>query len=79
MMLMFGILQYFVITGIPQLGSEGTLQVLNLHMKYLMYYGIGFPIGTSSTIHDRFQEWRLAGVFKRMWIDGLSVSLSECD
>ena len=25
------------------------------------------------TGHDRFQEWRKAGVFKRMWIDGLSV------
>jgi putative transposase len=36
-------------------------------------------LGASSTVHDRFQEWRLAGVFKRMWIDGLSVSLSECD
>ena len=23
--------------------------------------------------HDRFQEWRSAGVFKRMWIDGLSA------
>jgi putative transposase len=27
----------------------------------------------SSTVHNRFQEWRKAGVFKRMWIDGLSV------
>jgi putative transposase len=31
-------------------------------------------LGASSTVHDRFlQEWRKAGVFKRMWIDGLSV------
>lgn len=30
-------------------------------------------LGASSTVHDRFQEWRTAGVFKRMWIDGLSV------
>ena len=22
---------------------------------------------------DRFQEWRKAGVFKRMWIDGLAM------
>lgn len=28
-------------------------------------------LGASSTVHDRFQEWRKAGVFKRMWIDGL--------
>jgi putative transposase len=30
-------------------------------------------LGASSTVHDRFQEWRKAGVFKRMWIDGLSI------
>ena len=24
-------------------------------------------------LHDRFQEWRKEGVFKRMWIDGLSA------
>jgi putative transposase len=30
-------------------------------------------LGASSTVHDRFQEWRKEGVFKRMWIDGLSV------
>jgi putative transposase len=29
-------------------------------------------LGASSTVHDRFQEWRKAGVFKRMWIDGLA-------
>jgi putative transposase len=28
-------------------------------------------LGASSTVHDRFQEWRKASVFKRMWIDGL--------
>ena len=26
-------------------------------------------LGASSTVHDRFQEWRSAGVFKGMWID----------
>ena len=30
-------------------------------------------LGSSSTVHDRFQEWRKAGVFKHMWIDALSV------
>jgi putative transposase len=30
-------------------------------------------LGASSTVHDRFQDWRKAGVFKRMWIDGLLV------
>jgi putative transposase len=26
-------------------------------------------LGASSTVHDRFQEWRKAGVFRRMWMD----------
>ena len=24
-------------------------------------------------VHDRFQEWRKAGVFKQMWMDGLAM------
>lgn len=28
-------------------------------------------LGASSTVYDRFQDWRKAGVFKRMW--GLMV------
>jgi putative transposase len=28
-------------------------------------------LGASSTVHDRFQEWRTAGVFERMEAEGL--------
>jgi putative transposase len=28
-------------------------------------------LGASSTVHDRFQEWRKAGVFQRLWRMGL--------
>lgn len=28
-------------------------------------------LGSLSTVHDQFQEWREAGVFKRMWQVGL--------
>lgn len=28
-------------------------------------------LGASSTVHDRFQEWREAGLFKKMWKAGL--------
>ena len=38
-----------------------------------MFYVRAATLGASSTVHDRFQERRSAGVFKRMWIDGLSV------
>jgi putative transposase len=27
--------------------------------------------GPSSTVHDRFQEWRQAGVFQKLWETGL--------
>ena len=28
-------------------------------------------LGASSTVHDRFQEWRRAGVFEQLWATGL--------
>ncbi len=28
-------------------------------------------LGASSTVHDRFQEWREAGLFEKMWKSGL--------
>lgn len=28
-------------------------------------------LGAPSTVHDRFQEWRQAGVFERLWATGL--------
>ena len=30
-------------------------------------------LGASSTVHDRFQEWREAGLFEQMWKAGLMV------
>lgn len=29
-------------------------------------------LGAASTVHDRFQEWREAGVFERLWVDALT-------
>jgi len=29
------------------------------------------PLGASSTVHDRFQEWAAAGVFASLWRAGL--------
>ncbi|WP_152559868.1 transposase, partial [Hymenobacter sp. IS2118] len=28
-------------------------------------------LGATSTVHDRFQQWAQAGVFKRLWTSGL--------
>ena len=30
-------------------------------------------LGAASTVHDRFQEWREAGVFERLWQVGLQA------
>lgn len=30
-------------------------------------------LGASSTVHDRFQEWEQAGVFKTLWQAGLNA------
>jgi len=30
-------------------------------------------LGASSTVHDRFQEWREAGLFERMWQAGVTM------
>jgi putative transposase len=30
-------------------------------------------LGASSTVHDRFQQWRKDGIFKQMWIDSLKL------
>jgi putative transposase len=28
-------------------------------------------LGASSTVHDRFQEWRAGGLFERLWVETL--------
>lgn len=43
---------------------------------YVMRTGIQWkalprPLGASSTVHDRFQLWRAAGVFEDLWATGL--------
>ena len=34
-------------------------------------------LGASSTVHDRFSEWVEAGVFERMWEEGLNQYAAE--
>ncbi len=47
---------------------SSTLHVLDVSGKH--YHEVLVHPGT---VHDRFQEWRQDGVFKRMWIDGLKI------
>ena len=47
---------------------EAILYVLRTNRKW---EAIPRSMGTSSTVRRRFQEWRRAGLFQRMWISGL--------
>lgn len=45
---------------------------------YLLKTGIQWNalprcLGASTTVHDRFQAWRKAGVFEALWMDALHV------
>lgn len=35
-------------------------------------------LGAASTVHLRFQQWRAAGVFERLWREGLLVYDARC-
>ena len=47
---------------------SSTLHVLDVSGKHY-HEVLVHPV----PVHDRFQEWRQDGVFKRMWIDGLKI------
>ena len=38
---------------------------------YVLRTGCQWKFGPASTVHDRFQEWRRAGVFEKLWQAGL--------
>jgi putative transposase len=37
----------------------------------IQWKALPHSLGRKSTVHDRFQEWRKAGVFKRIWKESL--------
>ena len=61
-------------TGRPRMNDRKAMSAIFYVLRTgCQWNALPRSLGASSTIHDRFQEWRKAGVFKRMWIDGLSV------
>ena len=60
--------------GRPRVNDRKTMSAIFYVLRTgCQWNALPRSLGASSTVHDRFQEWRSAGVFKRMWIDGLSV------
>nr|WP_157886967.1 IS5 family transposase [Hymenobacter sp. PAMC 26628] len=61
-------------------GRRGRPRACDRQMFFARYYVLGtgmqwkaLPrcLGAAATVHDRFQEWTLAGVFKQRWTSGL--------
>jgi len=60
--------------GRPRMNDRKTMSAIFYVLRTgCQWNALPRSLGASSTVHDRFQEWRSAGVFRRMWIDGLSV------
>ena len=61
-------------TGRPRMDDRKAMSAIFYVLKTgCQWKALPRSLGASSTVHDRFKEWRKEGVFKRMWIDGLLV------
>jgi putative transposase len=61
-------------TGRPRMDDRKAMSAIFYVLRTgCQWKALPRSLGASSTVHDRFQEWRKEGVFKRMWIDGLSI------
>jgi transposase len=61
-------------TGRPRMDDRKAISAIFYVLKTgCQWKALPRSLGASSTVHDRFQEWRKEGVFKRMWIDRLLV------
>ena len=58
--------------GRPRMANRKAMTAILYVMRTgCQWKALPHSLGAASTVHDRFQEWRKAGVFKRMWIDAL--------
>ncbi|MGA7370204.1 MAG: transposase [Nitrososphaeraceae archaeon] len=61
-------------TGRPRMDDRKAMSAIYYILRTgCQWNALPRSLGASSTVHDRFQEWIKAGVFKRMWIDGLAI------
>jgi putative transposase len=58
--------------GRPQMDSRKAMEAILRSLRTERNQGsLPRDLGLSSTVHSRFEEWRDAGVFQRMWKVGL--------
>ena len=61
-------------TGRPRMDNRKAITaILYVLRTGCQWKALPRTLGASSTVHDRFQQWRRDGVFRRMWINGLKL------
>ena len=58
--------------GRPRLSDRQAMTAIFYRLRAgCQWKALPAALGAASTVHDRFQEWRAAGVFERLWQAGL--------
>lgn len=58
--------------GRPRMSDQAAMAAILYRLKTgCSWKDLPRELGAASTIYDRFQEWRQAGVFEKMWGSGL--------
>lgn len=58
--------------GRPRMNDQAAMAAILYRLKTgCSWKDLPRKLGAASTIYDRFQEWRKAGVFEKMWGSGL--------
>lgn len=59
-------------TGRPRMDDRKAMSAIFYILRTgCQWNALPRSLGASTTVFDRFQEWQQAGVFRRMWVDGL--------
>ena len=60
-------------SGRPRMGDRLAMNAIFYVLRTgCQWKALPRSLGARSTVHDRFQEWRSAGVFQRLWKQGLA-------
>ena len=64
--------------GRPRMDNRQALNAIFYVLRTgCQWNAIPRSLGASSTVHDRFSEWVQAGVFERLWEEGLKQYADE--
>ena len=59
--------------GRPRMSDHQAMSAIYYVLRTgIQWKALPRSLGAASTVHDRFQEWRRAGLFLRLWEEGLA-------